>query len=229
MAGKSKIKNKLLIFDLDGTLYRISGGSFKKSPLKRAVWAQALEFIRERLLADDPEAKQIFKKIRLSYGENISLGLEKEFGISRYEYFDFVWDLPARKFIEKNPAVKAIIARLARNNKIIILSDAPKIWVIGVLKELGIYGILQAAIRSGEGDSRKIFGNAFEPILQEFNVKPADCVVIGDQEETDIKPAKKVGLKAIFIGKNQSRYADSTISNISEVEAAINNIYRMEP
>lgn len=225
MNSRSKIKNKLFIFDLDGTLYTFHGGSFKKSSLKRAVWAKALKFIANRLAANNAESKKIFKKIRLMYGENISIGLEKEYGISRFDYFEYTWKLPAKEFINKNSAVKGIITRLSKNNKVIVLSDAPKVWINSVLKELGLYSLLKNNIRSGEGDTRKIFGNAFEAIVKEFDFDASDCAVIGDQEETDIIPAKKIGLKTIFVGKKTSKFADSTINDISEVESAVENIF----
>ncbi|MEI6288331.1 MAG: HAD family hydrolase [bacterium] len=220
-----RTKNKLLIFDMDGTLYNFKEGSFKKSSLKKKVLSNALIFIEDKLSIDKPEAKKIFKKIKASYGENISIGLEKEYKLDRYEYFNFVWNIPAKNLVVKNYRIKKILTELSSKNKIILLSDSPKIWIENVLKELGLYDLLKNNIYSGESDFRKIFGNIFNQILQKLNYNPKDCLMIGDQEKTDIIPAKKAGIKTIFLGLKKSKHADLTIKNITEIKKAIDIIW----
>ncbi len=44
------------------------------------------------------------------------------------------------------------------------------------------------------------------------------CISVGDQEETDIIPAKLLGMKTIFIGEKKSNISDYTIRDIFELE-----------
>lgn len=209
---------KLIILDLDGTLYNFKEGSFKKSGLNKTILRNAENYIMNKLYKTKKEASLIIKKILKKYGENISIGLEKEFGINRFDYFNTVWNIDAKKFIKFDPSVRETILKLSVRYDYLLISDAPMIWIKNVLKELGIAAIFNNKIISGEGDQRKIFGNIFQMILKNYKIKPENCVVIGDQEETDIIPAKKLGIRTIFVSQKKiSRYADNNIRKFEEV------------
>jgi len=108
---RKKIK-KAIIFDMDGTLYEFKEGSFKKSALKKVVFKNAIKYIAENLKKNNKEAKLILRGILQNNDENISLGLEKQFGLNRYDYFKKVWDIPAKNYIKKDRAIKAILLAL---------------------------------------------------------------------------------------------------------------------
>ena len=91
-----------------------------------------------------------------------------------------------------------------------------------MLKELKIGDILEGMIFSGESNTRKGFGNAFEKIIKGLEVKPKDCIVFGDQEETEIIPAGKLGVKTFFVNQREkSSFADCNIKKITEIEEAL--------
>jgi len=64
MIGKDK--KGLIIFDLDGTLYKLPGSSFAKSPLQKRVLAGAQNFIAKKLSKNKAEAKTILGDIKKS-------------------------------------------------------------------------------------------------------------------------------------------------------------------
>ena len=215
MLTKSK---KLIILDLDGTLYNFQEGSFKRSSLRKKVMRNAEEYLMNKLNKTKKDASLVLRNVIKKYGENISIGLEKELGINRFDYFNSAWNIDAKKFIKFDPSVRKTMLEISRCYDYLLISDAPMIWVNNVLKELRIADIFNNKIISGEGDQRKIFGNTFHMILKDYKVKPENCVVIGDQEETDIIPAKKLGMRTIFVGrKNTSRYADHNIRKFKEI------------
>jgi putative hydrolase of the HAD superfamily len=222
-------KKKLLIFDMDGTLYNFKEGSFRKSGLRKKVLKNAELFIAKKLSKSRAEAKIILNGIEKKYGEDISIAIEKEYGVNRYEYFDTVWDIPARKFIEKNTKLKSFLLDIAKAYDYVLVSDAPKVWIKNVLDELKISDLFEGKIYSGERKKRKGFGNIFEYLAKRLKYKPENCVVIGDQENTDIIPAKKCGMNAVLIGKQtRNTKADYTISNILGFKKIVDNLIKKE-
>ena len=212
----------LIIFDLDGTLYRLRGGSYLKSPLRRAILRQAEAFIVRRLKLSPAAAKKVLNAIQKEYGEDISIALEKKYGIDRFDYFETVWNLSAQGLVQKSPLIRPLLLQLRKKYRLALVSEAPRVWIKRVLKELEILDIFQNNIFSGEGSNRKGFGNAFSKIAKIFKVKPTDCITVGDQEKTDIIPAQKIGMKAIYISSNKIfSVADASIRSISDLEEQI--------
>lgn len=205
---------KIIIFDMDGTLYKFKGDSFKNSGLYDIVIENTLLYISNKLKKSEPEAKEILELVFEKYGNSISIGLEKEFKIDRHDYFDFAWNIEAKNYVQFDSSLKPFLLSLENNFDLALLSDAPKIWVHTVLDYLGVKEIFKNNIFSGEGNVRKEFGNAFEEICKIMNIEAHRCIAVGDQEETDIIPAKKIGMKTVFVGENKSNISDYTIDNI---------------
>lgn len=213
-----KSHKPIIIFDLDGTLYHLRGGSYHRSPLKRNVLKNVQKYIATKLSKNTLEAKQILKNIQAEYNEQISIGLEEKYGIDRYDYFNTVWNIPASGIVKGEPNLKKTLLALHKNFKLVIVSDAPQVWITNVLKELEIDDIFRNSVFSGEGNYRKGFGNAFSNIIQTLKISAQDCIVVGDQEDIDIIPAKKFGMKTVFIHNSQrSQAADINIRLISEL------------
>ena len=202
---------------MDGTLYELQGGSFKASGLFNVIVSKTVLYIERNLDKTTEEAKEILKKIFEQYGNSISIGLEKEFNIDRHVYFNFVWDIDAEKHVQLCKDIFPLLQELKKQYRLVLVSDAPRIWVNNVLQYLGVSEIFGEDIFSGEGDVRKEFNNAFLEIAKKIGVEPRECVVIGDQEETDIVPANKVGMKTVFIGDQISSCADYSIKSLLEL------------
>lgn len=212
------MSKKTIIFDMDGTLYKFKGDSFKSSGLYDVVIANTLVYISSKLEKSETEAQEILDLVFKKYGNSISIGLEKEFKIDRYDYFDFAWNIEAKNYVQPNPQLKPFLLSLENNFDLVLLSDAPKIWVRIVLDYLGVGEIFKDNVFSGEGDTRKEFGNAFEIICKKMGIETNMCIAVGDQEETDIAPAKKMGMKTVFVGKHKSSISDHSVSDILELE-----------
>lgn len=222
---KKKNQKKLIIFDLDGTLYPLPGGSYSKSPLRRRVLANAREYIALKLSKSKAESRCVLNTIQKQYGEQISIGLGKEYGLDRYDYFNTVWDISARGIVKKNQGLKKMLLLLSKTYNLAVVSDAPKVWIKNVLKTLSVQDIFRDNVFSGEGNRRKGVGNAFGAVIKARGVSPADCIVVGDQEETDIIPAKRIGTRTIFVHPTKrSRLADASIKSMRELLAAMEKL-----
>ena len=207
---------KTIIFDMDGTLYRFMGGTFKDSGLAAAIGRKMLEFVSDRLNVTSAEAKEIIDNIRAKYGQQISLGLEQEFLLSRYDYFDFAWNLDPADFVEPDPTVRQIFQTLEPGFDFVLLSEAPRIWITKILDYLEITDFFAARIFSGEGDIRKSFNNAFGFVLETLALNPRLTFSVGDQFDTDIIPAKKLGLTTIFVG-GETVFADYSVETLRDL------------
>lgn len=213
---------KYIIFDLDGTLYKFKGGSFDKSPLKKIIKKNSRKFIAEQLQINDLKADSILKNIIKTYKEEISIGLEKKCGLNRFKYFNTVWNIPAENLVKYNSQTRSILNLLRKKYVLILVSDAPQIWIQNVIKVLKIKNIFKNKIFSGESDTRKGLGNAFKYIIKKTGGTPKNYIVVGDQEKTDIQPAKKIGMTTIFINKNKtSKIANYNISEFKKITAIL--------
>lgn len=217
-------ERKAIIFDLDGTLYPLRGGSYGTSPLKKYVLEKALIYIADKLNKTKIEAKEILNGISTKYQENISLGVEKEFGLDRYDYFKTVWNIPAKLVVSQEPDLRKNLLKLKEYYRFILASDAPLVWIKNVLVELKIDDLFRDSIFSGESDIRKGNGTAFSYIMKSLGLKPAECISVGDQEKSDIIPAKELGLATIFISPaKKSSLADF---NVRSIEALTNRLLK---
>lgn len=210
---------------MDGTLYSFDKGSFDNSGLRKKVEVNALKYIIQRLEVSKEKAHGVFNNLRLKYSGNISIGLEKDYNIDRYDYFNTVWNIPAKGFVKKSGSLKKILNRIKNDYDIMIVSDAPRVWIDNVLMELDLSEVFADKIFSGEGDRRKSHKNVFDYVAQQHKYPMQNCIVVGDQEETDIFPAKICGMKTIFVNsENKSSNADYWISDIFRIEKALKEI-----
>ncbi|KKQ80277.1 MAG: hypothetical protein UT02_C0012G0028 [Parcubacteria group bacterium GW2011_GWC2_38_7] len=70
MFNKTKLDNRkegLIIFDLDGTLYELRGGSYSKSSLKKKVISNVQKYIAVNFACGLVQARSILKKISISF------------------------------------------------------------------------------------------------------------------------------------------------------------------
>jgi len=156
------------------------------------------------------------------------LDWEKEYGIDRYKYFTTVWNIPAKTIVKKNSGLRKMLLVLKKKYRITLVSDAPKIWINNVLQELKVIDLFKRNIFTGEGNTRKGFGNAYNKVMKFYKLKAADCIAVGDQEKTDIIPAKKIGMLTVYISSSNkdSKLSDINMNKINLLPIKLNNFYK---
>jgi len=137
--NKKILQKDYIIFDMDGTLWSFKSGSFSKSRLKQKVLENAHNFIADRLNKSPEEVENIMEEIKTEFGQEISVALERKYGIDRYDYFNTVWDISPGGYIEHNPELRDKLLELKDDFEFLLISDAPRIWVERVLEFLNIY------------------------------------------------------------------------------------------
>ncbi|MDD4983393.1 MAG: HAD family hydrolase [Candidatus ainarchaeum sp.] len=204
------------IFDMDGTLYNFKDaipGKFYDtgfySDLKKNIYSylgEKMGFNRERI------DKELAVAVRDFNGE-YSLYFEKVHGIDRYEYLSKVFSLDPEKHIVKTKGLPEFYAKI--KDRSLILTTAPKSWAKKVLTYLEIVDYVGDNLITGEPDIRKPNPLVFINALKMLKSEPENTYSIGDQEHSDIIPAKNIGIKTIIVGKSKS--ADYEVKDTKEL------------
>jgi HAD superfamily hydrolase (TIGR01509 family) len=199
-------KIEAVIFDIDGTLYPLDDkdeSDIRTSKLGKTIESNCIRYFQNQFKLEAEAAKAIFIDLRERYKGQVSLAVEKEFGLSRSEYFAFTWDFPVQDFVDKNVELVKSLQQLSIQAG--ILTAAPKVWAERVLEFLQIRTIFGEVVFTGDPDIRKPNPQAFQQVADFLKLDPTQILAVGDQEETDILPAKSLGMKTLRIaGQGQS-------------------------
>ncbi len=208
------------IFDLDGTLYDldgIPGTSFGASRFCADLMSNTRTFIGEQLGINQDEASEIFNQIMERYSGELSLGLEKDYGIDRYDLFDATWSQPPENYIGANPNLVNMLTPFA--GRAALLSAAPKVWVDLVLEYLEVSDVFGSQVYTGEPDLRKPNPAIFRHVAAKMETRPEACLSIGDQNHSDIIPAKSIGMQTALIGPERldADFSATSLKGILEI------------
>ena len=196
-------KAKLVVFDMDGTLYQFpDGGTFLEIPFGQAIQQNTRAFIGREFKLDEVEAVKRHEELFAKFDGELSLGLERENGVDRMRFFDETWNLDPAEFIIPEPGVREALEQVDAQR--ILLSAAPRVWVNRVLGYMGIADVFGERIFTGEPDVRKPSPLIFQQILDTYGVQARYAISIGDQEHTDIAPARSIGMRALRIGSGET-------------------------
>lgn len=211
------MKNKIeaIIFDMDGTLYTFDKGQskqFSSSKFGQQIQDNCINFFAKTFNLSKVEAEKTYQDFKQKYAGEISLGLERDFGIDRSFYFSQTWNLNPSEFMEVDKQLAKELEKLTIKTG--ILSAAPKIWVEKVLDFLQIKDRFAQAIFTGEPDLRKPDPQAFAQLATLWQLSPQSILAIGDQEETDILPAKTLGMLTARVGSSLNTSADFSAENV---------------
>lgn len=195
---------KKIIFDLDGTLYKFRGDedTFAQTQFYSDLKQHICDYISHNQTVTKHQAEDILENINTKYAGELSIGFEKEYGIDRYEYFRRTWgELQPENYVSSDTQLTQELENFRGN--ILLLTAAPRIWAERVLNHLGIQELFEDLIISGEPDIRKPDPAVFQQAKTLLGVEYECITSIGDQDYSDIVPAKKLGMRTIRIGAEQ--------------------------
>lgn len=187
----------VVVLDMDGTLYQLDGenGGFRDSKLDKTVMYNALSFIVQKERCSYGDAEKILND-GMADEVGLSMYLSRRYGITRNEYFDVVWDIPPDGIIMNGDYAREVIPALKLNPqlKVILLTHSPAVWARQVLQYLGINDHFES-VYSGDQHGQK--DEVFELLAGRYN--PENIISVGDQYETDIKPAERLGMRTLLV------------------------------
>jgi len=190
-----------IILDLDGTLYRFKSkdGTFANSNFCAALKINMYGYLAERLGLSKNEAQAKYQTLDKLYPEAMSLGVEKELGINRYDWFTNTWNLePDHHITRPNPRLVELLAPF--KGRALLLTGAPAVWTSAALQYLGLDQFFGDNVITGEDNLRKPHPAVFLKAASMLDRPCSSIISIGDQNPTDILPAKQLGMTTIRIG-----------------------------
>jgi HAD superfamily hydrolase (TIGR01509 family) len=203
------------IFDMDGTLYRFDKGqgqTFTASRFYTDLRNNVYSFFMARRGISSEEAMTEYERIKEQYNGEVSLGVEAEYGIDRYDFFENTWNFNPEGYIEKDTDLPEMLDQL--KGRVALLTAAPRVWAVNVLAYLDIDNAFEGRLYTGEPDDRKPNPRVFQRIADDFSVPTANIFSIGDQEQSDIIPAKTLGMRTVLIGSSQNTVADYQAADV---------------
>jgi putative hydrolase of the HAD superfamily len=204
------------IFDLDGTLYQFAPGrniTFGQSVFYADLCKRIDNFFASELKLSPKAAAKVISDLNTEFNGELSLGLERKFGVDRYKYFDATWGCDPKDYITPDPKLSTEMSFF--KNNALLLTAAPRTWAQKVLEHLGLSDVFGENIITGDPDIRKPNPQVFSLAAAKLGVHPSKIVSVGDQNETDILPAKSLGMTTLIVGPHK-KDADHQAKDIFE-------------
>lgn len=109
------------------------------------------------------------------------------------------------EYIRLYDGAKELLLSLKQHGKrIYLLSNAQEVFALPELKKLGIYTCFDDIFISSKYECRKPHTHLFEILLATYNLDIEQCLMIGNDVQTDIEGAKRVGMDSFYIHSNLS-------------------------
>lgn len=122
--------------------------------------------------------------------------------------------------VEVTQGIVESLPEIHRHYSICIASnagDSDAMLMAQALERVELRGYFDFLYTSKELGYAKPSPEFFQEIVDRIKVRPKQCIMVGDNYEKDIIPAKKIGIKTILYQKNLSTgtpLADATIQSM---------------
>jgi len=146
-------------------------------------------------------------------------------GLDRGEfYIRLARRVEVKKFVSPNPRVTAMLKRLrARSHIVVLHTNSGRDLARITLDALGMDDSCYDLIITSDDKEPKPSEEGYLHILAMTNAKPEEAIYVGDRFQVEVAPAKKLGMKTIFVGETSSaREADYTVNSVEEIENIVN-------
>lgn len=181
--------------------------------------------IRDRRIGDGSVKELITEVCRLlsppGYEKVIASRLEPEIIMGRSRTFKFSTDAPAMlKALEEMQIEMGLIANQSE--------DITEILEKSGLEKFFKVRVISSSVRLAKPDPR-----IFQVALQEAARPAKDCIMVGDRLDTDICPAKTIGMTTIRytnslfslqVPRHECEYATHTVALLSEIPPIVERI-----
>ena len=218
---------KAVLFDLDNTL--IDFLKMKRMSCEAAITAmigaglkvehnKALKILFDLYDKYGLEEKSIFQKFLKKVKGKVDYRILAN-GIVAYRRV-------RSGFLEPYPSVDYVLLKLkSKGIKLAIVTDAPRLKAWLRLAAIKLSNFFDAVVAFEDTKELKPSKLPFESALRQLDVKPGECLMVGDWPERDIKGAAKVGMKTCFAkyGNPKAKAkADYIINDIKEILEIVN-------
>lgn len=127
------------------------------------------------------------------------------------------------------PGARAVVATLAAHYRVALAANQPS-WAAEPLRRAGVLDLLDDGQMSEDLGYDKPDPRLFLAVLERVGARAEEAVMVGDRLDTDIGPAKRLGLRTIRVRTGihaiqEARWPgdlpDTTVDCLADVPAAI--------
>jgi len=193
-------KIKAVVFDLDNTI--VDFVKMKKMAIQAAISAM----VDAGLKVDDREAEKVLWDLFKKYGiENQSIFNIFLKNVSKKEDPKILaagivgYRKVKEAFVEPYPTViPTLIELLKRGYKLGIISDAPRLQAWSRLVGMKLQHFFDDILTIDDVEGGKKTELPFKMIVKKFDCKAEEVMMVGDNIERDVIPAKKLGMVTVL-------------------------------
>lgn len=223
---------RAVIFDLDGTLYNEK--SFVKSGFRAVSAYLASKYPINENVIFSHLIRNFERGLR---GKNFDV-LIKEFGLTKEKVIDLVDIYRTHKpEIKLYTDAKILLSYLrSKQYKLGLITDGHATTQRNKIKALGLTNYFDAIIITeelGKGFLKPSV-KSYKLMLHKLNVKPEECVYIGDNPLKDFLPAKKLDITTVRVKRGEGFYdsievpkeldADYQVANLLAIPSLIEKL-----
>lgn len=117
--------------------------------------------------------------------------------------------------------VNESLQKIKQGHKLILVSNSDKFSIRNVLEKFKLNNYFDSIYLSCDLGKIKSDPNFFRIILNEENINPEDCIMIGDSIQSDIIPAKENKIRTILIDRRNSREYHPKVKDLKELEKVL--------
>jgi len=199
------------IFDLDNTLHDARARIFP------SMHEQINAFLKRQFGVDDAGANAMRQDFWRRYGTTLR-GLMRHYGTDPRRFLAETHVFPelAGMVVHEN-ALKHALARLAGTK--LVFSNAPRAYVEGVLRALGVGRFFDAVYSIEDTGYRgKPALHGFHVLLRNHDLDPHRCAFVDDMLE-NLRAAHRLGMSTVWVSRAQRRaaYVDLRVASITQL------------
>ncbi len=185
---------KVILFDLDGTLY--------KNPEVRKKFAEAAYHALAKLKKISvEEAKSMIEERRENLKEKHGFPVPYTLTLIRFgmpvemwhkENIDF---FDPRDYLSQNGELKEMLLGLRKRCRLAILTNNNEVQAQRILEALEVRDLFDRVFSYNSFKTMKPNPDFFKKAAKEMDVNPDECLVVGDRYSVDLIPAQDLGMK----------------------------------
>jgi len=152
------------------------------------------------------------------------LSVAKEFNLQpTEEQLDTLIGLWNKSWMLAQPyqEVEEVLRELQKEYTLVLVSNTDNVGVEKVLEKFGLKNYFAAIFFSYQLGNLKTDKKFFYQIFDQLGVHAEDCIMVGDSVQSDIIPAKQLGMRAILVDRKDQRDFSEKIKNLRELNGVL--------
>ena len=199
------------IFDLDNTLHDARARIFP------SMHEQINAYLKKYYGVDDAGADEMRRRFWLRYGTTLR-GLMRHHGEDPRRFLAETHVFPElAEMVVRENALRHALLRLAGTK--LVFSNAPRAYVQGVLRTLGLARFFAAVYTIEDTGYRgKPALHGFHVLLRKHDLDPHRCVFVDDMLE-NLRAAHRLGMSTVWVSRARRRvsYVDLRVATITQL------------